>query len=139
MCVACSDQVSCPLTPHPGTVAKTASFSNPPHCPLSRLSSSQLVPAEVHSSDRTAFLKSADAILTKATPSVNWFEVGAHMLLAGIDLPDKCDGFQEVTDAKSMRRAVAQVAQHAHSKVQFRVVLKELHGGGCPARDGCGA
>ena len=32
---------------------------------------SQLVPAEVHSSDRTAFWKSADAILTKATPSVN--------------------------------------------------------------------
>ena len=83
---------------------------------------SQLVPAE----DLTAFLKSANAILTKATTSVNWFEVGAHMLLAGIDLPDKCDGFQEVTDAKSMQRAVAQVAQHAHSKVQFRVVLKEL-------------
>ena len=48
------------------------------------------------------------------------------MLLAVIDLPDKCDGFQEVTDAKSMQRAVAQVAQHAQSKVQCRVVLKEL-------------
>ena len=86
----------------------------------------QLVPTEVQPSDRTSFLKSADGILSKVADTTNWFDVGAHMLLAGMDLPEKCEGFQEVRDAKSMRRAVAQIAQHAQSKALFRVVLQEL-------------
>ena len=83
-------------------------------------------PPVVQAADRVAFMKQFRELVQSDPRKTEWYDVAAHMVFADLQIPDRCDGFAEVSDAKTLLRIACQVAQFGKSKSAMRAVLKEL-------------
>ena len=83
-------------------------------------------PPVVQAADRVAFMKQFRELVQSAPRNTEWYDVVAHMVFPDLQIPDRCDGFAEISDAKTLLRIACQVTLFGKSKSVMRAVLKKL-------------